>query len=251
MIHYHGTPIGGTQDEAARFLVGRHGLVSFYTPVQLDDVANYCQSFCLDNGAFSHWQAGKGDIDFTAYWSWVQDLQGHPGLDFAIIPDKIDGNETDNEALVTRWLRQGSGVEGAPVYHLHESLEYLDYLVANFRTVALGSSGQWAMPGTVSWWERMEKVMEVACNKAGRPRCRLHGLRMLDPQIFTRLPLASADSTNAAVNSGALQRFGSYIPPTRSQRAAVIADRTEAYNSAEKWVPQVQTEFTLEVEHDG
>lgn len=29
MIHYHGTPIGGTRQDAARLLAGRHALVPF------------------------------------------------------------------------------------------------------------------------------------------------------------------------------------------------------------------------------
>ena len=78
-------------------------------------------------------------------------------------------------------------------------------------------------------------VRATICDSEGRPPCRLHGLRMLDPQIFTRLPLASADSTNAAVNSGSVTRFGIYTPATSSQRAAVIADRVEAHNSAPAW----------------
>jgi hypothetical protein len=69
----------------------------------------------------------------------------------------------------------------------------------------------------------------------GRPLARLHGLRMLDPAIFTRLPLASADSTNAAVNGGSLDRFGMYLPPTAAQRSAVIAERIESQNSAAVW----------------
>ena len=74
----------------------------------------------------------------------------------------------------------------------------------------------------------------------------LHGLRMLDPEIFTRLPLSSADSTNAAVNCGSLSRFGMYIPATSSQRAAVIADRIEQHNSAEVFVGyQTQDLFEL------
>lgn len=76
---------------------------------------------------------------------------------------------------------------------------------------------------------------------------RLHGLRMLDPAIFTKLPLSSADSTNAAVNSGSLDRFGMYLPPTTAQRAAVIAERIEAHNSAPIWasVP-VQADIFME-----
>jgi hypothetical protein len=74
--------------------------------------------------------------------------------------------------------------------------------------------------------------MNAICDDKGRPICKLHGLRMLDPDIFTKLPLSSADSTNAAVNSGSLSRFGSYLPPTAAQRAEVIAERIEANNSA-------------------
>ena len=86
----------------------------------------------------------------------------------------------------------------------------------------------------------MGAAMDAICDDQGRPLCRLHGLRMLDPDIFTRLPLASADSTNAAVNCGAVNRFGMYLPPTAAQRAAVIADRIEMHNSAPVWVREMQ-----------
>lgn len=235
MIHYHGTPIGGSRQDAARFLVGRHALVSFYRPDDLPAAMDFCQSFCLDNGAFSHWKAGKGEIDFSAYYDWVQTMARHPNLDWALIPDKIDGEQSDNEALIDRWLSTTTKVEGVPVYHLHESLEWLEQLVNNFRTIAIGSSGQWATPGTYSWWQRIAHIMPVICDGEGRPKCRIHGLRMLDPEIFSRLPFSSADSTNAAVNGGSISRFGIYPPATASQRSAVIADRIESHNSASHW----------------
>jgi hypothetical protein len=178
---------------------------------------------------------GKGDIDFCAYHSWVQELAGHPNLDWALIPDKIDGSQQDNMDLVKRWLRTGSKVEGVPVWHLHESLDWLEYLVEHFRTIALGSSGEWNTPGINRWWARIAEAMDVICDSGGRPKCRLHGLRMLDPNIFSKIPLSSADSTNAAVNGGSLSRFGIYTPPTAAQRAAVIAERIESHNSAHIW----------------
>lgn len=52
MIHYHGTPIGGTRQDAARFLAGRHALVPFPRQDDVAIVAEVCQSFCFDNGAF-------------------------------------------------------------------------------------------------------------------------------------------------------------------------------------------------------
>lgn len=235
MIHYHGTPMGGDRVGVARFLQGRHALVPFARPDDLGAVAEFSQSFVLDNSAFSLWKKG-GDVNVAEYHAWVSSVAHHPGLDWVLIPDKIDGTEQENVDLVTLWLRMGCAAKSVPVWHLHESLDWLEYVVTHFQTVALGSSGQWATPGTDGWWARMAEAMSVACDAQGRPRCKLHGLRMLDPAIFQHLPLASADSTNAAVNGGSITRFGQYPAPTASQRAAVIADRIEQYNSAGRWI---------------
>ena len=235
MIHYHGTPIGGTRIDVARFLLGRHALVSFFRPDDIAAVLECCQSFCLDNGAFSHWKAGKGDIDFYAYLAWVSEYSQHPGFDWCLIPDSIDGTEAKNRAMVEKWSAAAPKINSVPVWHLHESLEYLGWLVENFRMIALGSSGQWATPGAAGWWSRIAEAMRIICDDDGRPKTKLHGLRMLNPAIFSAMPLSSADSTNAAVNCGSLSRFGSYKPPTAAQRAAVIAERIEMHNSAHIW----------------
>lgn len=243
MIHYHGTPIGGSRQDSARFLVGRHALIPFGRQDDLGSVLENCQSFCLDNGAFSHWKSGKGNIDFDAYWKWAHSLYKHPGFDFALIPDVIDGTEEDNVNWVIKWIRAGGRAKGVPVWHMHESMEYLEWLVDSFETVALGSSGDYSQPGTQKWWKKITEAMRVICDDKGRAKCRLHGLRMLDPEIFTRLPLSSADSTNAAVNCGSLSRFGIYTPATAAQRAAVIADRIERHNSAHFYTPNENTDL--------
>ena len=242
MIHYHGTPVSGDGIDAARALRGRHALVPFAYPGQLPVVLEVAQSFMLDNSAFTHWKAGRGKVDFLSYMKWVLSVAQHPGFDFCLIPDVIDGTEQENCDLVHDWLRAGLRVRAAPVWHLHESLEWLEWLVDRFWMVSLGSSGQWRTPGTRGWWGRMAEAMSVACDAKGRPKCKLHGLRMLDPEIFTRLPLASADSTNAAVNAGGISRFGMYPAPSAGQRAEVIAARIEAHNSAAIWDPAQVTE---------
>lgn len=228
---YHGTPIGGSRQDVARFLVARQALVPFLRQDDVGAVAEFCRSFIFDNSAFSAWKR-DAEIDFDAYVEWVEEWHRHPGFDWALIPDVIDGTETDNDALVRGWPRR---FPGAPVWHMHESLERLRRLCAEWSTVALGSSGQFKSPGTAAWWSRMAEAMRVICDDQGRPMCKLHGLRMLDPAIFSHLPLASADSTNAAVNCGSLSRFGMYPPATSAQRAAVIADRIEAQPSAAMW----------------
>lgn len=243
MIHYHGTPIGGSRQDAARFLKGRHALIPFPRQDDMGAVSEFCQSFVFDNGAFTVWKQG-GQLDVASYAVWCEKWKKHPGFDWALIPDTIEGSEADNDALLRDWAL---GDRGVPVWHMHEDIGRLVRLCSTFRTVALGSSGQWASPGTAGWWHRMTEAMNAVCDEQGRPMARLHGLRMLDPAIFTKLPLSSADSTNAAVNCGALDRFGIYVPSTSSQRGAVIADRIESHNSAAYWVATpVQQDIFLE-----
>lgn len=240
MIHYHGTPCGATREDVARFLSGRHALIPWVRPEDIGTAAEVCQSFCLDNGAFTAWKQGTPITDWSGYFRWADEWLHHPGCDFAIIPDVIDGDEAANKMLIAKWHHKvGSKVQfrGAPVFHLHESLDHLRWMTDHYDRVCLGSSGQWSTPGTRGWWERIAELMAVCCDENGRPKGRLHGLRMLDPAIFHRLPLASADSTNAVRNSSSYSRFGMYTPPNASTRMSIIAERIEAHQSAAVWVP--------------
>lgn len=243
MIHYHGTPIGGSRQDCARFLRGRHALVPFPRQEDIGPASEFCQSFVLDNGAFTVWKSG-GTLDIPGYMKWVNEWRFHPGFDWALIPDVIDGTAEENANLIQEWSGKGLSKYGVPIWHMHEPIHWLKTLCEGWKTVAIGSSGKWATPGTESWWRRIGEAMGAICVN-GMPVCRLHGLRMLDPQIFSRLPLASADSTNAAVNSGSVTRFGIYTPATSSQRAAVIADRIESHNSSPVWAGVFEDQLQL------
>ncbi len=183
MIHYHGTPVGGSRQDAARFLAGRHALVPFPRKDDLGAVAETCQSFVFDNGAFSVWKKG-GTLDVDGYIRWADDWHRHPGFDWALIPDVIEGDEEANDRLLEDWPAH---LPGAPVWHMHESLGRLQRLCREWRTVALGSSGDWPTPGANRWWERMTLAMDAICDQDGRPPCRLHGLRMMSPKVFPYL----------------------------------------------------------------
>lgn len=239
MIHYHG--MAGTQlDNTARLAEGRHIFVSHAACTALPLISSVCSTFALDNGAYSLWSKGK-QVDYEKYMDFVDQWHRHPSFDWACIPDVIDGSEDENDMWLDRWPDR---LPGVPVWHLHESLERLDRLVNNYRVVALGSSGEYERPGSTGWWRRMGEAMEVACDEEGKPKTKLHGLRMLDTRIFTRLPLSSADSTNAERN-GLFER--SYLPHTSGQRAVVIAWRVESNQSAEVWEPSPQMELDLAI----
>ena len=233
VIHYHGMPIN-PQTAALAAVGGRHAFVSFEDTHPLGLVVDACQSFAIDNGAFSAWRAGRPVQDWSAFYEWAIMCQRIPSCDFAVIPDVIDGSEEDNDALLRDcplpkyWA--------APVWHMHESMDRLVRLATDYPRICLGSSGDYAVIGTQAWWTRMATAMDAVCDADGRPMVKMHGLRMLDVEVFTRLPLASADSTNVARNIGIDSRWtGAYSPPTKESRATLIRQRIEAVNAPPVW----------------
>lgn len=244
MIHYHGLPI--TPDTAAEVAVrAGHAFVSFAYPRQMGLAVAGCQSFAVDNGAFSAWRAGAPITDWTAYYVFCEAAKRQPSCDFAVIPDVIDGTEAENDNLAADW--PFPHWFGAPVWHLHESFTRLERLAVQFPRVCLGSSGEYAQIGTTTWWRRMHEVMRVMCDDAGHPSCRLHGLRMLNPAIFSRFPFASADSTNIGQNIGIDRAWGGpYAPPTKESRVQTMRARIESVNAPSAYAFQeYQQEFTL------
>lgn len=233
MIHYHGLPITPAT-AAIKAVESGHAFVSFAHPEQLNVAVEVCQSFAIDNGAFSAWKSGSPITDWSEFYKWAESCKRIPSCDFAVIPDVIDGSESDNDALLAEWpLPKWFG---APVWHLHESFDRLERMANDYPRICLGSSGEYATIGTQQWWQRIAQAMRVICNDEGQPLVKLHGLRMLNPAIFTKFPFASADSTNIGRNIGIDKSWkGNYMPPTKEARAMVMRSRIEAHNSPEIW----------------
>ena len=223
MIIYHGTPFGGDRAGVARFLSGRHALIPFPRQEDCAIAFDVCQTVVFDNGAFSAWKQGDPVTDWAGYYEWCNEWHRHPSFAWAIIPDVIDGSEGDNDALLDEWPGH---IEGVPVWHLHESFERLERL-CSWTRLCIGSSGKYATTGTPQWMARMRDAMEIICDDAGRPRAKLHGLRMACSEYTGRFPFASVDSTNVAQNASLIPRFGMYPAPTRWQRAEVLAARMD------------------------
>lgn len=236
MIHYHGGELGGWISESVPFWRNRHLFVSFAYPRSLPAYANLCSSFAIDNGAFTIWRKTKGRLDIEAYREYVKEWGRHPSCDWHLIPDVIDGDERENIEIEQRWHEPNA----VPVWHLHESLEWLKILTQRYGRIALGSSGQYATIETTEWRERMNEAFKIICDDQGRPRCKVHGLRMLSTRVVPLYPFSSCDSTNAARNSGDKGRFR-YTHPMRGVRAAQIADLVELVHS-----PPTFSEITTE-----
>jgi hypothetical protein len=248
MIRYHGGPI--TPNDAALACWRKsHAMISFANPEQLPLAAEVAHSFALDNGAYSTWKQGIS-YDVEAYSGWVEEWARHPSFDWCLIPDQIDGTEKDNDDLVSWWVSKHLPCfirnNAVPVWHMHESTERLKHLADRWHRVAIGSSGQYVQIGTSRWWSRIAEAMATVCDSEGRPATRLHGLRQMDPTVFSHIPYASVDSTMVARNIGIDSAWrGTYQPSTKECRAMILRDRIEAHASASHWSGSVAIQSSL------
>lgn len=201
MIHYHGTPI--TPRATLFEMAGRNFCVPFSDPRDLEMCHQIGQSVMIDNGAFSLWKRNKlrdTPVSWSSYYVWVR-----PWLDFhttwAVIPDVIDGTEVENDALIQEWCNSVGvhGFSAAPVWHVHESLERLDRLIAGWPRICFGSSGEFAQIGTTRWNNRMNEVFNHICRGSGQTPSWIHMLRGMS-LCGSDYPFSSADSTDVAQN---------------------------------------------------
>lgn len=236
MIHYHGTPI--TPRRILHQLHGKHFCVSFAAPNDVKVCHEIGQSVMLDNGAFSYWKRTHGaPLDWKAYYRWCSEwLQFH--TTWAVIPDVIDGKESDNDHLIAGWwLEMKSFRQAAPVWHLHESFERLIRLTRTHERVCFGSSGEYAVVGSTLWNNRVNEAFNLICKGSGRPPCWIHMLRgmALSGSIY---PFASVDSTDVARNHESLPGA-----------ALQMATRWDAIQNPANWLQQpiLQELISMEV----
>jgi hypothetical protein len=217
-LHYHGTPI--TPDRVLRELAGRCFCVRFGCHRQVELCHEIGQSVMLDNGAFSRWTQGT-PTDWPAYYRWSARWLEYPTT-WAVLPDVIDGTEEQNDALLEEWP---FGARGAPVWHMHESLQRLQRLAAGWPRVCIGSSGKYATVGTRAWHDRMAQAMNALCGTGPVPVW-LHMLRGMN-LAGSEYPFASVDSTDIARNHN-----------RRQNRAVAMADRWDSLQCHPSWRPR-------------
>ena len=223
MIHFHGTPL--TPRAKLLELAGRSFCVPFVNPQNLEVCHEIGESVMLDSGAFSAWTRGI-TLDWQAYMDWCE-----PWLDFhttwAVIPDVIGGSEQENDMLLITWFQRRLP-RGAPVWHMHESLERFKRLCHGYPTVCVGSSGGFRTPGDARWVRRMDEAFNAICGNGPAP-CWLHMLRAMDQVSGGDWPFSSADSTNVARNHAGTNGDRPAVPPRR------MADLVDARQAPARW----------------
>jgi hypothetical protein len=200
-------------------LAGASFCVSYATRAklgrQLDDAIRLVGAdgiLLVDNGAFSLHKQGISSRDesyLEGYEAWAAEILERCPQAIAVIPDVIDGSEAENAEMVRTTLLDSE--RAMPIWHMHESLDYLLYLCEGFEYVGIGSSGQYWQCGSPAWQARIAEAFaaidkwEAESNGAYiRPR-----LHMMRAQSQAHLyPFDSSDSTNVAMNHGRYRAEG-------------------------------------------
>ena len=202
----HGLPI--TPKHLLEQLAGQSFCVSFAAPAQLDRAIELVDPegmLMLDNGAFSHWRAGRGQIDREAFFAWANAAQARCPVAVAVIPDIIGGSEEQN------WLEAAHAVRGELsqfterlmfVWHMNDSIEQLVKACRLFNFVAIGSCAEYDIQKNRDAYLARLKHASAAIDSVEQ----LHGRRpwihlmRANGVIAEALRFDSSDSSNIARN---------------------------------------------------
>lgn len=229
MIPFFGADISDSK-AAVTALSGAAGFISYAALGRFELVKEVCSQFAVDNGAYSLHNSGK-QTDWAGFYRFISDyVVGVPNFSFFVIPDVIGGSEKENLKMVNDCPLPKD--ISAPVWHMNESLDFLQYLCGNFPRVCIGGVESYEPIGGNKWWSRISEAID-SITKDGRPICKLHGLRMLSNRITKYIPFNSADSTSLARNINLDVHWGNI--KNKEVRAFISRRRVEGYVTAKKW----------------
>jgi hypothetical protein len=166
----------------------------------------------VDNGSFSYHERGidtRGEAYLTEYEAWAGDILARCPNAVAVVPDVIGGTEAENAKLVRETLLPWE--RAMPIWHMHESLDYLIWLCEAFEYVGFGSSGKFWKVGTPEWHARIAEAFAAietweAESEGAYIRPRIHMMRA--QSMAHMYEFDSSDSTNVAVNHGRYRAGG-------------------------------------------
>ena len=196
----------------------------------------------VDNGAFSAWRSGV-PMDVDGFARWAADILARCPQAVAVVPDVIDGDAAANDEMLIDFrgavLELGLDLDHdrtMAVWHMHEPVERLTGLVeAGYMYLAIGSSGEYAQPGTPAWHARIAEALAALDNLVAESdgAYRRPWLHMMRAQAEGhRYDFDSSDSCNLAVNHCRYRETG---PGHVGRLAARIAGKIDAScNGAER-----------------
>jgi hypothetical protein len=226
-----GTPV--TPKALFPSLAGSSFCVSHADPRDLDRAIEFVgedEILVLDNGAFTNWKRGQGQIDRNKFWTWANAAQARSPQAVAVIPDVIEGSEHENLLEMSWAIREDAGAladfpeRTMSIWHLNESLDFLATQARLMNFVGFGSCAEFdVQTKRADYMARIREASDVLdqVERDFNRRPWIHLMRGLG--VLSELTrFESADSTNIAVN------HSRYKDEHGDDRAAFMKRRIQA-----------------------
>lgn len=173
----------GIKNEA--YLISYWYILKGYGQQVIDYGFNAGLPLMLDSGAFSAMHSGAV-IDIDRYIDYIAE-HGHK-FEKIISLDVIGdwrGSDRNLDYMVS------NGVVPVPVFHTREPFDYLETLLRDYDSIALGVTGsKLRQPQIIAWlievFKRRQKV---------KPDCKIHGLALTSSRIMRFFEWDSCDSS--------------------------------------------------------
>lgn len=171
-------------------------------------------SLFIDSGAFSADSQNK-PIDV---WDYIQFIyENHDQISTYVVLDVI-GNA--KETWKNQEIMEGDGLSPLPVYHIEDPIEYL-YRCLEYPYFALGG-----MAGGIGANPRkafLDKCFGIICDTPDNlPRCKVHGFGLAAPELITRYPFYTVDSSSWV----SYARYGMILVPKTNSKGKYQWDET-------------------------
>ena len=143
--------------------------------------------FFLDSGAFSAFTQGA-TIDLNKYCDYI-----HRNADVIIMPSVLDAIGDPDGTWRNQVAMEAQGVHPLPCYHYGEPTEVVDWYASRYEYITIG--GMVPIPNSQLriWLDRIWE--EHLTDSEGKPKCKVHGFGLTSPELMSRYPWHSVDSS--------------------------------------------------------
>lgn len=197
--------------------------------------------FFLDSGAFSAFTMGV-EVDLNAYCDFI-----HRNADVIIMPSVLDAIGDPDGTWRNQVRMEEQGVRPLPCYHYGEPTEVVDWYVKNYDYITIGGMVPISTPQLKLWLDRIWE--EHLTDDKGVPKCKVHGFGLTSPELMTRYPWYSVDSSTwQAMGSNGSIMLSSGKALAVSGKAA---QRKHLGQHVDNLSPPLRAEIQRQIEEQG
>lgn len=169
----------------------------------------------LDSGAFSAFTLGV-TLSVKEYCDYIlRNIDIIRKEDGVLIASVLDGIGDPLQTWRNQMEMEERGVKPLPCFHAGEDEKYLEWYISKYEYITLGGMVGTSQKQLRIWLDRIWE--RYLTDGSGRPRLKVHGFGITSPDIMSRYPWWSCDSSTWIQTA----RTGSIISPYIDEQGRV------------------------------